>query len=194
MGWTVLYVAFGIVALWLLGEVLLQYKARLRWRLVAFVGFLLVVIGVVLPSVPVIAVGAAGFAVGQTFVTLSFRRGSSTGGRRQSEQERHQDRRRSFGASNPRPSFSLDSPMWICLRPAPTSPRLCSTSRIGIVFISSRAMRSSLDCHYPVPRTESLVGEHEGEGGMTVGNGDEMWAKCSGELIWVHVIARRRVL
>lgn len=70
-------------------------------------------------------------------LTIANRRGSSTGGRRQSEQERHQDRRRSFGASNPRPSFSLDSPMWICLRPAPTSPRLCSTSRIGIVFISS---------------------------------------------------------
>jgi hypothetical protein len=35
MGWTVLYIAFGIVALWLLGEVLLQYKARLRWRLLA---------------------------------------------------------------------------------------------------------------------------------------------------------------
>jgi len=127
-------------------------------------------------------------------LTIANRRGSSTGGRRHSEQERHQDRRRSFGASNLCPSFSLDSPMWICLRPAPTSPRLCSTSRIGIVFISSRAMRSSLDCHYPVPRTESLVGEHEGEGGMTVGNGDEMWAKCSGELSGSHVIARRRVL
>ena len=46
MGWTVLYIAFGIVALWLLGEVLLQYKARLRWRLLAFVGFLGVVFGV----------------------------------------------------------------------------------------------------------------------------------------------------
>ena len=43
MGWTVLYIAFGIVALWLLGEVLLQYKARLRWRLLAFAGFLGVV-------------------------------------------------------------------------------------------------------------------------------------------------------
>ncbi|MET7317817.1 hypothetical protein ABZX83_21070, partial [Streptomyces thermoviolaceus] len=31
MGWAVLYIAFGVVALWLLGEVLLQYKARLRW-------------------------------------------------------------------------------------------------------------------------------------------------------------------
>ncbi|GHH74269.1 hypothetical protein GCM10018793_15060 [Streptomyces sulfonofaciens] len=79
MGWTVLYIAFGLVALWLLGEVLLQYKARLRWRLLAFVGFLCVVIGVALPSVVVIAVGAVAFAVGQTYVTLSFRRGFSTG-------------------------------------------------------------------------------------------------------------------
>lgn len=79
MGWTVLYIAFGIVALWLLGEVLLQYKARLRWRLLAFGGFLCVVIGVLLPSVLVIALGAAAFAVGQTYVTLSFRRGFSTG-------------------------------------------------------------------------------------------------------------------
>ncbi|GAA0494468.1 hypothetical protein ABZ951_25645 [Streptomyces sp. NPDC046215] len=79
MGWTVLYVAFGVVALWLLGEVLLQYKARLRWRLLAFVGFLGVVAGVVLSSVVVIAVGAIAFAIGQTYVTLSFRRGFSTG-------------------------------------------------------------------------------------------------------------------
>ncbi|SOD58717.1 hypothetical protein SAMN06297387_101289 [Streptomyces zhaozhouensis] len=79
MGWTVLYIAFGFVALWLLGEVLLQYKARLRWRLVAFCGFLGVVVGVLLPSVPVIALGAVAFATGQTFVTLSFRRGFSTG-------------------------------------------------------------------------------------------------------------------
>ena len=80
MGWAVLYIAFGIVALWLLGEVLLQYKARLRWRLVAFAGFSTVVVGVVaLSSVVVIALGAAAFAVGQTFVTLSYRRGFSTG-------------------------------------------------------------------------------------------------------------------
>ena len=44
MGWAVLYIAFGIVALWLLGEVLLQYKARLRWRLLAFAGFQLLTI------------------------------------------------------------------------------------------------------------------------------------------------------
>ncbi|MER7400481.1 hypothetical protein ABT381_33780 [Streptomyces sp. NPDC000151] len=79
MGWTILYLAFGIVALWLLGEVLLQYKARLRWRLLAFFGFLGVVIGVVLPSIVVIAVGAITFAVGQTYVTLSFRRGFTMG-------------------------------------------------------------------------------------------------------------------
>ncbi|MFF8912589.1 hypothetical protein ACF08M_04500 [Streptomyces sp. NPDC015032] len=79
MGWTVLYIAFGIVALWLLGEVLLQYKARLRWRLLAFAGFGCVVVGVLIPSVIVIAVGAIAFATGQTYVTLSFRRGFSTG-------------------------------------------------------------------------------------------------------------------
>ncbi|MFD4634311.1 hypothetical protein ACFVYR_23760 [Streptomyces sp. NPDC058284] len=79
MGWTVLYIAFGFVALWLLGEVLLQYKARLRWRLLAFVGFLGVVVGVLIPAVWIIALGAIAFATGQTYVTLSFRRGFSTG-------------------------------------------------------------------------------------------------------------------
>ncbi|MEV0487078.1 hypothetical protein AB0I69_41580 [Streptomyces sp. NPDC050508] len=79
MGWTVLYIAFGIVALWLLGEVLLQYKARLRWRLLAFVGFLGVVLGVLMASVVVIGLGAVAFAVGQTYVTLSFRSGFDAG-------------------------------------------------------------------------------------------------------------------
>ncbi|MCQ4081538.1 hypothetical protein NGB36_13225 [Streptomyces sp. RB6PN25] len=79
MGYTVLYIAFGVVALWLLGEVLLQYKARLRWRVLAFVGFLGVVVGVVLPQVVVIILGAAAFGTGQTLVTLSYRRGFSTG-------------------------------------------------------------------------------------------------------------------
>ncbi|MFB7508681.1 SCO2102 family sporulation regulator [Streptomyces broussonetiae] len=79
MGWTVLYIAFGVVALWLLGEVLLQYKARLRWRLLAFAGFLGVVVGVLMPSVIVIGAGAIAFAVGQTYVTLSFRRGFAAG-------------------------------------------------------------------------------------------------------------------
>ncbi len=77
--WTVLYVAFGVVALWLLGEVLLQYKARLRWRLVAFFGFLGVVAGVLASSIPLIIAGAVAFGIGQTCVTLSFLRGFSTG-------------------------------------------------------------------------------------------------------------------
>lgn len=75
MAYTVLYIAFGVVALWLLGEVLLQYKARLRWRLLAFAGFLGVVLGVYMPSVVVIVLGALAFGAGQTFVTLSYRRG-----------------------------------------------------------------------------------------------------------------------
>ncbi|MET9356441.1 hypothetical protein ABZY14_26160 [Streptomyces sp. NPDC006617] len=79
MGWTVLYIAFGGVALWLLGEVLLQYKARLRWRLLAFAGFVGVVAGVLMSNVLVIGAGAAAFAVGQTYVTLSFRRGFEAG-------------------------------------------------------------------------------------------------------------------
>ncbi|MDJ1135350.1 hypothetical protein [Streptomyces iconiensis] len=79
MGWTVLYIAFGVVALWLLGEVLFQYKARLRWRLLAFGGFMFVVLGAVLPQILVIGFGIAAFATGQTFVTLSYRQGFSTG-------------------------------------------------------------------------------------------------------------------
>ncbi|CAL9419108.1 hypothetical protein [Streptomyces sp. enrichment culture] len=79
MGWTVLYIAFGVVALWLLGEVLLQYKARLRWRLLAFAGFLGVVAGVLISSVVVIGLGACAFAVGQVYVTMSFRRGFAAG-------------------------------------------------------------------------------------------------------------------
>lgn len=79
MGYSVLYIAFGIVALWLLGEVLLQYKARLRWRLLAFAGFMGVAGGVALREVVVILLGAAAFGTGQTFVTLSHRRGFSDG-------------------------------------------------------------------------------------------------------------------
>ncbi|SEN69741.1 hypothetical protein [Actinacidiphila rubida] len=79
MGYSLLYVAFGIVALWLLGEVLLQYKARLRWRVLAFTGFLGVVAGVYERQVLLIVLGAAAFGTGQTFVTLSYKRGFSTG-------------------------------------------------------------------------------------------------------------------
>ncbi|MEI5100087.1 hypothetical protein RB200_17950 [Streptomyces sp. PmtG] len=105
MGLTVLYFAFGVVALWLLGEVLLQYKARLRWRLLAFGGFLGVVVGVMLSAVWVIAAGAIAFAVGQTYVTLSFRRGFSTGwsiGGKPGV-----SKRRKAGAAAPRPTLEV---------------------------------------------------------------------------------------
>ncbi|MEU1486794.1 hypothetical protein [Streptomyces sp. NPDC005752] len=108
MGWTVLYIAFGIVALWLLGEVLLQYKARLRWRLLAFGGFLCVVLGVLIPSVLVIALGAIAFATGQTYVTLSFRRGFSTGwaiGGSPGESRRR--RRGAGGQDGPKPTLEV---------------------------------------------------------------------------------------
>ncbi|MFD9729259.1 hypothetical protein [Streptomyces sp. NPDC059072] len=109
MGMTVLYIAFGIVALWLLAEVLMQYKARLRWRLLAFAGFLGVVAGVVLPSVLVIGVGAAMFAAGQTLVTLSFRKGFVAGWalRRGGEPVRKTGRRRSGAAAKKEPSLQV---------------------------------------------------------------------------------------
>ncbi|MFE9463745.1 hypothetical protein ACFYNW_08765 [Streptomyces virginiae] len=108
MGMTVLYIAFGIVALWLLAEVLMQYKARLRWRLLAFAGFLGVVAGVILPSVPVIGAGAAAFAVGQTLVTLSFRKGFVAGWalRRGGEPVR-QARRRRGRTATPEPALQV---------------------------------------------------------------------------------------
>ncbi|MEV6574917.1 hypothetical protein [Streptomyces sp. NPDC051577] len=112
MGMTVLYTAFGFVALWLLAEVLMQYKARLRWRLLAFAGFAGVVAGVVLPSVLVIAVGATAFAIGQTLVTLSFRKGFVAGWalRRGGEPVRKQSgRRRGAGGARPeRPAPTLE--------------------------------------------------------------------------------------
>ncbi|WP_411105975.1 hypothetical protein [Streptomyces sp. cmx-4-9] len=109
MGMTVLYIAFGFVALWLLAEVLMQYKARLRWRLLAFAGFLGVVAGVMLPSVPVIGAGAAAFAAGQILVTLSFRKGFVAGWalRRGGEPVRKGGRRRSGGAARPEPALRV---------------------------------------------------------------------------------------
>ncbi|MFI1651936.1 hypothetical protein ACH4XT_34120 [Streptomyces avidinii] len=109
MGMTVLYIAFGFVALWLLAEVLMQYKARLRWRLLAFAGFLGVVAGVVLPSVLVIGAGAAAFAVGQTLVTLSFRKGFVAGWalRRGSEPAPQQTRRRRSAGTKQEPALRV---------------------------------------------------------------------------------------
>ncbi|MGW0367187.1 hypothetical protein [Streptomyces sp. NPDC002990] len=111
MAMTVLYIAFGIVALWLLAEVLMQYKARLRWRLLAFAGFLGVVAGVLLPSVLVIGAGAAAFAVGQTLVTLSFRKGFVAGWalRRGGEPVRQSRRRRSGRGARPEPALRVSA-------------------------------------------------------------------------------------
>jgi hypothetical protein len=78
-GWGLLYLMFGLVGLWLLAEVFLQYRARLLWRVTAFAGFVTLVMGVVGSSVVVIGVGAVGFAAGQTFVTSGYRRGYTEG-------------------------------------------------------------------------------------------------------------------
>ncbi|MFC8711687.1 hypothetical protein ACFUCQ_17465 [Streptomyces sp. NPDC057197] len=117
MGWAVLYIAFGGVALWLLGEVLLQYKARLRWRLLAFGGFLCVVLGVLLPSVLVIALGAIAFATGQTYVTLSFRRGfvagwavRQPGAAEGTKRRRGRGGRKDAAPENPGPEAAVDGP------------------------------------------------------------------------------------
>ncbi|MFH8888809.1 hypothetical protein [Streptomyces sp. NPDC017949] len=110
MGMTVLYIAFGVVALWLLAEVLMQYKARLRWRLLAFTGFLGVVAGVLLPSVYVIGAGAVAFALGQTLVTLSFRKGFVAGWslRKSGEPAPQEQGRRRRSGSAPRPDAGLE--------------------------------------------------------------------------------------
>ncbi|WP_372406940.1 hypothetical protein [Streptomyces luteireticuli] len=124
MGWTVLYLAFGVVGLWLLGEVLFQYKARLRWRLLAFTGFLGVVAGVLVPSVVVIAVGAVAFAVGQVYVTVSFRRGFSAGWalRRGDRKERDEAPARS-GRRRGKPGRSApEAPAAKAEPPAPRPP------------------------------------------------------------------------
>ncbi|MFI5760814.1 hypothetical protein ACIA8F_07690 [Streptomyces sp. NPDC051563] len=112
MGMTVLYIAFGFVALWLLAEVLMQYKARLRWRLLAFTGFVGVVAGVVLPSVLVIGAGAVAFAIGQTLVTLSFRKGFVSGwslrrGKAPEPELAQSRRRRPAAGTRPEPSLEV---------------------------------------------------------------------------------------
>ncbi|MDH6127226.1 hypothetical protein [Kitasatospora sp. GP82] len=75
IGYLVLYVALAMVALWLLAELLLQNRAPLHWRALALAGFLAVVAGMGLSAVVVIGAGAAAFALGQVFVTLSVKRG-----------------------------------------------------------------------------------------------------------------------
>jgi len=78
-GYLLLHVALAVVALWLVAELLLQNRAPLLWRAVALTGFACVVVGMQLQSVPVIGLGAAGFALGQTFVTLAVKRGRPVG-------------------------------------------------------------------------------------------------------------------
>ncbi|GAA2741502.1 hypothetical protein [Kitasatospora cinereorecta] len=79
IGYLLLYAALALVALWLVAELLLQSRAPLHWRAVALGGFLCVVAGMQLQSVIVIGLGAAAFAVGQVFVTLSVKRGQPVG-------------------------------------------------------------------------------------------------------------------
>ncbi|MEU9041095.1 MULTISPECIES: hypothetical protein [unclassified Kitasatospora] len=79
IGYLLLYAALAVVALWLVAEVLLQNRAPLHWRALALVGFLGVAAGMSLGSVVVIGAGAVLFAVGQTFVTLSVKRGYRDG-------------------------------------------------------------------------------------------------------------------
>ncbi|MGW2249786.1 hypothetical protein ACWCXH_06250 [Kitasatospora sp. NPDC001660] len=79
IGYLLLYSALAVVALWLVAELLLQNRAPLHWRALALAGFLGVAGGMVLGSVPAIGAGAALFALGQTFVTLSVKRGYTGG-------------------------------------------------------------------------------------------------------------------
>ncbi|MFB7471101.1 hypothetical protein [Kitasatospora sp. NPDC056184] len=79
IGYLLLYAALAVVALWLVAELLFQNRAPLHWRGLALAGFLAVAAGMAIGSVPVIGAGAAMFAVGQTFVTLSVKRGYAAG-------------------------------------------------------------------------------------------------------------------
>ena len=78
VGHAVLYAAFAVVALWLLGELLLQHRAEPHWRALALFGFLGLVAGVAQGSLPLIAAGVVGFGVGQFLVSRSVRTGGRT--------------------------------------------------------------------------------------------------------------------
>jgi hypothetical protein len=75
IGLVVLYAAFAVVVLWLLGELLLQHRAPVHWRGLALLGFLGLVAGVHLGQLAVIGVGVPAFAAGQLLVTRSVKRG-----------------------------------------------------------------------------------------------------------------------
>ncbi|WP_152628051.1 hypothetical protein [Streptacidiphilus neutrinimicus] len=71
---TLLYAAFAVVALWLLGELLLQRRAPLHWRGLALVGFLVLVAGVAQRSLPLIGLGVVAFGAGQALATRAVKR------------------------------------------------------------------------------------------------------------------------
>ncbi|MEU6233358.1 hypothetical protein [Kitasatospora sp. NPDC047058] len=79
IGYLLLYAALAVVALWLVAELLLQNRAPVHWRALALAGFLGVPAGMATGSVVLIGAGAALFAVGQTLVTLSVKRGYAAG-------------------------------------------------------------------------------------------------------------------
>ena len=64
-----------------------------------------------------------------------------------------------------------------------SAPLLDLTDRDGLHQSMANAVIARLPLPGPHgrPQTSDLVGEHEGEGGMTVGDGEKMWATCSGE-------------
>jgi hypothetical protein len=70
---TLLYAAFAVVALWLLGELLLQRRAPLHWRALALVGFLVLVAGVVQGMLPLIGAGVLAFGAGQALATRAVK-------------------------------------------------------------------------------------------------------------------------
>ena len=76
IGLALLYAAFAVVALWLLGEVLLQHRAPAHWRLLALLGFLGLVAGVYRASPEIVVGGVLVFGAGQGLVTRSVKRGS----------------------------------------------------------------------------------------------------------------------
>ncbi|MEY9843516.1 hypothetical protein ABH940_000577 [Streptacidiphilus sp. BW17] len=75
VGLTALYAAFAVVALWLVGELLLQRRAPLPWRAVALLGFLALVGGVAGGSLPLIGVGVLGFGAGQFLASRAVKAG-----------------------------------------------------------------------------------------------------------------------
>ena len=75
IGLALLYLAFAVVALWLLGELLVQHRAPAHWRALALLGFLGLVAGVHQGSAAIVAVGVLAFGAGQGMVTRSVKRG-----------------------------------------------------------------------------------------------------------------------